>query len=296
MPLLSDMNSERQEKICLITGASRGLGKALAEHFWRRRWNLVLVARKQQALDEVACFLGEKSDQTVHTIVADLAQPNQIEQLVETAKSLVPRLDALINNAGIQGAVGPVWKNDWDAWLETLQVDLLAPVGLCRLIAPWMTETGGGSIISLSGGGATGPRANFSAYATAKAGLVRFSETLAEELKPYNIRVNCIAPGAMGTAMLEEVVAKGEVAAGKKEYEIALRILRESDASILRSAELCHFLASDASKEITGKLISAMWDPWTLFPEHLDELNKTDIYTLRRIVPKDRGKSWGNDK
>ena len=283
-----------EEQYCLITGASRGLGKALAEYFWQRGWSLILLARGQQVLSEVVRSLGEREGQSSHTIAADLAKSGEIERIVETAKSLVPRLDALINNAGIQGAVGPVWDNDWNEWLDTLRVDLLAPVALCRLIAPWMIENGGGSIISLSGGGATGPRANFSAYATAKAGLVRFSETLAEELKPHNIRVNCIAPGAMSTAMLEDVVAKGEVAAGKKEYEISVRVLREGEASMQRVAELCYFLASAASNGITGKLISAVWDNWGHWPEHLDELNSSDAYTLRRVAGRDRGFIWGD--
>lgn len=283
-----------QNKYCLITGATRGLGKALAEHFWQQGWSLVMVARKQQALSEVVRFLGDRDSQSLHTIVADLAQQGEIERIVETAKSLVPRLDALINNAGIQGAVGPLWENEWNEWLATIKIDLLAPVELCRHIVPWMIENSGGSIISLSGGGATGPRANFSAYATAKSGLVRFSETLAEELKPHNIRVNCIAPGAMGTAMLESVVAKGEAAAGKKEYEIAMRVLREGGASMKRVAELCLFLASDAGKGITGKLISAVWDNWERWPEHIDEMNLSDVYTLRRITGRDRGFSWGD--
>ena len=283
-----------EERYCLITGASRGLGKALAEHFWQQGWSLILLARGQPVLREVLRALGKRAGQSLHMIIADLARPEEIERVGETAKSLVPRLDALINNAGIQGAVGPTWENDWNEWLDTLRIDLLAPVGLCRLIAPWMIVNGGGSILSLSGGGATGPRANFSAYATAKTGLVRFSETLAEELKPHNVRVNCIAPGVMSTAMLEEVIAKGESAAGKREYEIAARVLREGGASMHRVAELCHFLASDAARGITGKLISAVWDNWEHWPEHIDELRASDVYTLRRIAGRDRGYSWGD--
>jgi NAD(P)-dependent dehydrogenase (short-subunit alcohol dehydrogenase family) len=283
-----------EERYCLITGASRGLGKVLAKHFWQRGWNLILLARSQQVLSEVVHSLGERSRQSLHAIVANLAHPEEIERVVETAKSLVPRLDTLINNAGIQGSVGPVWENDWKEWLETLHVDLIAPVELCRRIVPWMIGNGSGSIISLSGGGATGPRVNFSAYATAKTGLVRFSETLAEELKPHNIRVNCIAPGAMGTAMMEEVIAKGEAATGKQEYENAVRILRQGGASMQQVAELCHFLASDASRGITGKLVSAVWDDWEHWPEHIDELRTSDVYTLRRITGRDRGFSCGD--
>lgn len=114
-------------KYCLITGASRGLGKVLAGHFWKQGWSLIMLARGQHALVEVFHFLGERAGQSLHMIVADLAQPRESERVVETAKSLVPRLDALINNAGIQGAVGRAWKNDWDEWLETVRVNLLAP-------------------------------------------------------------------------------------------------------------------------------------------------------------------------
>lgn len=283
-----------EKRYCLITGASRGLGRALANHFWQRGWSLILLARRQDALKEVAGCLGERSGQCLHTIGADLARPAEIERVVETARSLASRLDVLINNAAVQGSVGPLWENDWGEWLEALQVDLLAPVELCRLIAPWMINNGGGSIINLSGGGATGPRANFSAYATAKAGLVRFSETLAEELKLHHVRVNCIAPGAMNTDMLKEVIAKGRVTAGEKEHQIAARVLREGEASMQRVAELCHFLASDDARGITGKLVSAVWDNWERWPEHVDELNTSDAYTLRRIAGRDRGFTWGD--
>ncbi len=285
---------KKNSNYCLITGASRGLGKVLAEHFWDQGWNLILLARDQQALNAISHNLGKRPNQNVHTVVADLSQLGEVKRIASQIELLAPEIDTLINNAGTQGPIGPSWENDWAEWQKTLQVNLIAPVELCRLIAPCMITRGGGSIINLSGGGATGPRANFSAYATAKAALVRFSETLADELKIYAIRVNCIAPGAMKTSMLEEIVAKGETVSGKKEYDIAVRVLREGGASLHNVAELCCFLASPESEGITGKLISAVWDHWQSFPEHKEDLQKTDIYTLRRIVPKDRGMGWGD--
>jgi 3-oxoacyl-[acyl-carrier protein] reductase len=238
--------------------------------------------------------LGVRETQTAQVIPADLAQMEAAHGVIETVRNRIPKLDALINNAAIQGPSGLLQENNWRAWQETIQVDLLSPVALCRGIAPWMIETGGGSIINLSGGGAAGVRARFSAYATAKAGLVRFSETLAEELRTHRVRVNCVAPGIMATTMLEEIVAVGEALAGKWEYETALRTLREGSDSIQRAVELILFLASDASKGITGKLISAVWDNWAAWPQHLDELNTSDGYTLRRVVGKDRGFPWGD--
>lgn len=184
-------------------------------------------------------------------------------------------------------------ENDLSAWQQTLQVNLLAPVALCQGLIPLMKRPGGASIINLSGGGATGPRANFSAYATAKAGLVRFSDTLAEELKGDGIRVNCIAPGAMKTAMLQEVLQKGD-AAGTREASLASEVFAKGGASMDRVADLALFLASDASKGISGKLISAVWDKWEQWPQHRDDLSQSDVYTLRRIAGRDRGFEWGD--
>jgi 3-oxoacyl-[acyl-carrier protein] reductase len=281
-------------KFALITGASKGLGEFLAQRFWDAGFNLCLVARNKVGLERIAHSLAERKGQQIIHLVCDLGDPALIVELAAKVRACLPRLDVLVNNAAIHGPVGPLWENDFSMWQQAIQVDLLAPVALCRAFVPWMGETGGSSIINLSGGGATGPRANFSAYGTAKAALVRFSETLAEETKPLGIRVNCIAPGAMKTAMLGEVLEKGAGAAGEREFAIANKVFEEGGASMDRVADLALFLASDASKGVTGKLISAVWDDWEHWPEHLDELSSSDVYTLRRIAGRDRGFTWGD--
>jgi 3-oxoacyl-[acyl-carrier protein] reductase len=224
----------------------------------------------------------------------DLADHDCAERIVSAALASWPRVDVLINNAAIQGPIGPLVRNDWAAWVTTLQVNLITPTALCRQVVPWMTTQGSGSIINISGGGATAARPNYSAYATAKAGLVRLSETLAEELRPHGVRVNCVAPGAMATDMLGATAESGPDVAGAKEYEVATRVLRDGETAMRRATSLCLFLASPASSGVTGKLISAVWDPWEHLQEHRADLDGSDIYTLRRIVPKDRGKDWGD--
>ena len=281
-------------KYALITGSSNGLGAFLASRFWDSGFNLCLVARSEERLEKVARALPERKGQQIICLACDLANPELVVELADKVRACLPRLDVLVNNAAIHGPMGPLWKNDFSMWQQVIQVDLLAPVALCRAFVPWMKETGGGSIINLSGGGATCPRANFSAYATAKAGLVRFSETLAEETKPFGIRVNCIAPGAMKTDMLGEILKKGAGAAGDREFAIASKVFAEGGASMERVADLALFLATDASKGITGKLISAVWDDWEHWPEHLHELSSSDVYTLRRITGRDRGFTWGD--
>lgn len=257
--------------------------------------NLVLLGRHSDALSHEAAGLGKRTGQQIITFAVDLAESDAAEKVVRFVDSNAPHLDMLINNAAIQGPIGPVWTNDWSEWLQALQVNLISPIALCKAVAPLMIRQGRGSIINLSGGGATNPRPNFTAYATAKAGLVRFSETLAQELLPHNVRVNCIAPGAMNTAMLRRVIEHGPEVCGPKEHEAAQEIQRTGGASMQEVAALCMFLMSDAARGITGKLISAVWDPWQTLDSHIDELNGTDIYTLRRIVPVDRGKTWGDD-
>ncbi len=288
------MNDILAGKRVLITGASRGLGREIAHAMWCAGATLLLAARSAEALRELATELaaGARGGQQVATVAVDLASPADVARLVEHARRTWDRLDVLVNNAAIVGPIGRAWENDWQAWQTALQVNLLAPVELCRALVPWMIKRGGGRIVNLSGGGATSPRPSFSAYATSKAALVRFSEVLAEEVQDANIQVNCIAPGAMNTAMNQAVLAAGPDKVGAVEYERARTLADKNGPLPAQAADLAVFLASPASDRITGKLISAVWDPWRNLGEHAHELQRSDIYTLRRIVPGDRGLKW----
>lgn len=280
-------------RIALITGASRGLGAHLATKFWHADWSLVLVARDERALKNSCVTFEKRPSQTLELISCDLASIDQIKKLSFFLKEKYRSLDLLINNAAIQGPIGLLEQNDFDEWSEALKINLLAPVLLCKELIPLLNEGSNASIINVSGGGATGPRPCFSSYASSKAALVRFSETIADELRSQNIRVNCIAPGAMKTNMLEEVLASpGNVS--ERELELAKKVFSEGGASMDRVADLMLFLASGSGKGITGKLISAAWDNWEEWPNHISELNKTDVFTLRRIVGRDRNIDWGD--
>lgn len=281
------------EKFVLITGASKGLGKLLAQYLAHLGYNLCLISRNEVLLRKLTAKLSSETGRQVIPIVCDLSDQKAVEKLIPSVKSSVPSLETLINNAAIHGPIGKVWENNWKLWQEVIQVNLLAPVFLCRACIPLMQETGG-SIINISGGGATSPRPNFSAYATAKAGLVRFSETLAAEVNHFGIRVNCISPGPMKTALLSEVVEQGENASGQKEFDLAEEVLKNGGTDMNRVADLIFFLISEQGSKVTGKLISAVWDDWKMWQQHLDELNFSDVYTLRRITGRDRGFDWGD--
>jgi 3-oxoacyl-[acyl-carrier protein] reductase len=288
------MDSGRlSKKTCLVTGASRGLGRAIARRFWNEGASVVLTARDTASLTTLVAELGAREGQSAVVLPMDLTDAQSTRSLVPRAKALgVARLDVLVNNAGVIGPIGRAWENQPDEWSAAVTANLVAPALICGAAVPWMAEARRGKIINLSGGGSTGPRPAFSAYAAGKAGLVRFSETLAEEVKGLGIDVNCVAPGAMGTDMLAAVDRAGAEAAGEKELAAARKALAGGDKTMAAAVELVVFLASDASDGVTGKLISAVWDNWRDFPARADELRGSDVFTLRRIAGRDRGLPW----
>jgi 3-oxoacyl-[acyl-carrier protein] reductase len=275
----------------IITGANRGLGRVLAEHFVRAGASVLITARDAELLEDVRRELASLAtgSQKVLALAGDVADQKTADSLVATAIAELSNFCILLNNAAIHGAKGVLEESDWDQWVETIQINLLAPVYLQRLVIPHFKKGGYGKIINLSGGGATSPMPRVSAYAASKAALVRTTETLAVELKDSHIDVNAIAPGAMNTRMLDEVLNAGPEVVGEEMYRKSLKQRDDGGAPPEKAAALAIFLASSASDGITGRLISAVWDDWQNLPAKREQLAKSDVFTLRRIVPEDRG-------
>ena len=278
----------------IITGASQGLGRVIAEHFVRAGASVLLTARDQTLLaharDEIA--KSAKQGQRVLMQVADVSDPRSCESVVAQARQELADLTVLVNNAGVYGPKGPLEEVDWDEWTKAIEINLFGAVYMSRCAIPLFKARRYGKIINLSGGGATNPLPRISAYAASKAGVVRMTDTLAEELKEWRIDVNAIAPGALNTRLLDEVIAAGPEKTGKAFYERSLKQRKEGGAPLEKGASLAVFLASAASDGITGRLLSAVWDDWRTLPDKRDQLAAGDVYTLRRIVPKDRGMDW----
>jgi 3-oxoacyl-[acyl-carrier protein] reductase len=293
MPLTMDA-SAFCGKTVLVTGASRGLGEDISEAFWRHGANVFLVARSGELLSALCARLvgARQNAQRAAHLAIDLSVSDAPGLIFDVLQSFTGRIDVLVNNAAIIGPIGSLDGNDWTGWKTAIEVNLLAPAALCRLAIPQMKSQGGGAIVNLSGGGATSPRPFFSAYAAAKAGLVRLTEIIAAETGRYGIRANAIAPGAMNTEMHGAVLRAGPALAGETEYRKALEQAEHGGVPFATAAELAVFLASDAAAGINGKLISAVWDPWKDLASHAAELAKSDVYTLRRIVPEDRNFLW----
>jgi len=280
-------------KTCLVTGASKGLGYRIARRFWSDGANLVLAVRDPQSVSTLVADMDRLANQFSVTVPLDLADLDSARTLLQrTNERGIGRIDVLVNNAAVLGPIGKAWETSSKDWEAAITADLTAPAIICNSIVPLMSRFAGGKIINLSGGGASGPRSNFSAYAAAKSGLVRFSETLAEEVRELGISVNCVAPGPLGTDMLGAIEKAGAKTAGDKEYIAAQRARETGEAAMNAAVELIVFLASHHSDGVTGKLISAVWDNWQEFPQHLQDIAGSDVYTLRRITGRDRGIAW----
>jgi NAD(P)-dependent dehydrogenase (short-subunit alcohol dehydrogenase family) len=278
----------------LITGGSQGLGRVIAEHFLREGANVVICARNAKELRATRGELAAKfSAQKVCARVCDVSDEKQVSGLVAFALRELGSLQALVLNAGIYGPMGPTESVSLDEWRQAMEINLFGVLLPCRAVVPHFKKAGRGKIVVLSGGGATNPLPNISAYAASKAAAVRLMETLAEELREFQVDVNAIAPGALATRLVDEVLAAGPERVGAAFYEKNKQWKEKGATPLELGASLAVYLASGESDGITGKLISAQWDPWEHLHEFKNDLN-SDIYTLRRIVPKDRGKDWGN--
>ena len=279
----------------VITGASLGFGASIAETLLREGANVLLCARGAAALEETAARLRATaaSGQIVAARPCDVTDDADVEALAAEAFRLFGEVHAIVNNAGIYGPLGPIEDVDWDHWKETITSNLIGTVGVSRAFVPHMKARRYGKIVNISGGGATSPLPRISAYAASKAAVVRFTETLAEELKDFGIDVNAVAPGVLDTRLTRQLLDAGAETVGKELYSRIGSMAADGQTSLEKGSALCAYLCSPESDGISGKLIAALWDPWPTLAEHKDDLTGSDIYTLRRILPKDRGRGWG---
>jgi 3-oxoacyl-[acyl-carrier protein] reductase len=277
----------------LVTGGSQGFGRYIVEAFLAEGANVLFCARTAADVARAGTELAAQfpGGPKLKGVVADIADPASVSALFAAAASFLGPLDAVVNNAGQYGPIGPTEEIPWAEWLQTVNINLSGTLLVSREAIRVMKPRGHGKIVVISGGGATNPMPRFAAYAATKAAVVRLTETLAEELREFHIDVNAVAPGALQTRLMAQVLAAGPEKAGPDFYAQNQKWAEHGAVDPRLGAALCVFLASRESDGITGKLISARWDPWRDFPRRRDQL-RNDIYTLRRIVPEDRGQKW----
>jgi len=287
-----------ENKVVLITGASKGIGFEVSKSFLKHGSNLVICSSNSKRIKESFKKLVKlkKKNQMLFYLKIDISSENQVKKLVNFTLKKFKKIDVLINNAGIYGPKGLIENVNWGDWIKTIRVNLFGSVLLCKEVIPHFKKLNRGKIIQLSGGGAASPLPRISGYAVSKAGITRFVENLSEELKDYNIDINAVAPGAINTNMLDEVLRASPKKIGTYYYKKALKQKKLGGSSYKSCTDLILFLASNYSNGIKGKLISALWDDWANFPKYRNKLYNSDLFTLRRVTSKDRGINWGHSK
>lgn len=285
-------------KRAFISGGTRGLGLAIAKSFLSAGADVAFCGRNSVEVVKVEGELKSshphKGQQEIVGLTADIADIAQVKTLKTEIKKKFGDIDILVCNAGVLGPMNQFLANDLDEWISAFSINLLGSIFLVHEFLPQMLVNGKGKIIQLSGGGAANPMPGLSSYAASKAGVIRFIETLAEEYKDSGVDINAVAPGMLKTRMLNEMIEAGPNSVGLKLYNNSVAKAADEIDSTKKACGLINFLASDVSDGITGKLISAEWDKWVEWPQHIRELRDSDLYTLRRITGRDRGQAWGD--
>ena len=272
--------AELEGKTALITGAGRGIGQAIALAYAREGARLSLGARSVSELEETADEC-RKLDAEVLITPTDVTDVSQVESLIGATVERYSAIDILVNNAGIAGPVGVLQDNDLDAWINTVQINLIGVYLCCRAVVPVMKRQNAGRIVNLSGAGAANAWANMSAYCSSKAAVVRLTEVLALELADTKITVNALGPGSVHTRMWDEMTEDAAKAGADLIHEVGLRVTSGGGASIDRCADLAVWLAGSGADGLSGRIISAFNDDFESLTPRIPEIMASDLYTMR---------------
>jgi 3-oxoacyl-[acyl-carrier protein] reductase len=260
----------------LVTGGSKGIGRAVAGALAERGWRVVLVARDEPALVKARSELPGAGHEAVVLDVAD----------EDAWDALAPRLrdiQGIVCAAGVLDPIGPVGSYAVADFRRALDVNVLGTLLAIRACLPGLRASRG-SVVTFSGGGATAPLPRFDAYAASKAAVVRLSENIAVELAREGVRVNCVAPGFVATDIHRSTLTAGPELAGSDYYERTRAELQRGGAPASEAAELvCLLLEGDPDASFTGKLISAQWDAWREPTFRRRLADEPDLATLRRV-------------
>lgn len=274
------LKTELTGKVCLIAGASGTIGRAVAECFQERGARLALTYLAHQP--RAGLRSEDHRDEKILQLPMDIRCRQQIECTVQRVLNHFGQIHVLVNCSGVIGPIGSTSTVSIEEWVSAFETNMIGSFYLTRAVLAPMLANSKGKIVHFSGGGAAYGRPFFTAYGASKAALVRFSESLAEELTGSNIDVNTIAPGPVNSRMWDQMRAAGEEG-GTRTLEEIRKMEESGGVPAQRAAELAAFLASERSNGLTGRLISAVHDNWETFDRDIANLIHSEAGTLRRV-------------
>lgn len=268
-----------QDRVAVITGAGRGIGRAMALAYAAEGARVALVSRSREQLEEVAAEIREAGGSAL-PVVADVTDRGQVEECVRRVEAKLGAVDVLVNNAGSFYAIGPMWEVDADQWWTDVTINLNGVFLCCQAVVRGMVERGQGRVINVIGGGTGNPFAFGSGYASSKAAVMRLTECLAQELSECAVPVAAFAmgPGLVRTTLTEYQLHSPE---GRKWMPRIERMFAEGvNVPPTRAAALAVALASGRFDRLTGRCFSINDDLDALL-ERQDEIIRKDQKTLR---------------
>ena len=277
-----------KKKNIIITGANQGLGLEMAKHFYKLGANIIICARNNEKLKNVKKILKKNKAQIIIIEKCDVSKFKQVDLFFDRIIKKIKKIDILINNAGIYGPKGEIEDLSWKDFKKTFEINLFGSIYLIKKVIPHFKKYNKGKIVQMSGGGAASPLPYFSAYATSKAGIVRFIENISKELESYKIDINAVAPGPINTRMLDEVLSENPETVGKAFYNKSVIQKKNGGTDIKKILDCVEFLCHKKSNGISGKLVSVLWDNWKKFYNYKKILRNTDLGNMRRITGRER--------
>lgn len=271
-----------ESKNIIVTGGSLGIGLAVSKKIASEGGTIIMIARNTNDLIIATNKLKKTYNSEHYYYSADVSNILEIGLFKKYIENKFEKIHGLVNCAGIYGPIGKTTTIDTNDFLNTIKINLMGTIYMCSMFAN-LNSIDKRKIVNFSGGGAATPFANYSAYATSKTAIVRLTENLSIELAENNIDINCIAPGFVITRLHDNTLKAGPDNAGKNFFENTKKQIENGSVPPEKAADLTSFLLSDESNGITGKFISAPWDPWQ--EENFQKLLREDkdFATLRRI-------------
>ena len=241
-----------KKKNIIITGANQGLGLEMAKHFYKLGANIIICARNNEKLKNVKKILKKNKAQIIIIEKCDVSKFKQVDLFFDRIIKKIKKIDILINNAGIYGPKGEIEDLSWKDFKKTFEINLFGSIYLIKKVIPHFKKYNKGKIVQMSGGGAASPLPYFSAYATSKAGIVRFIENISKELESYKIDINAVAPGPVWNELLERAHAGRDKEEMQEYYRESQPMKFLGDSSDVANGIL--YLASDAARYVTGTI------------------------------------------
>jgi 2-hydroxycyclohexanecarboxyl-CoA dehydrogenase len=245
------MTPEARRRVALVTGAARGIGRAIAETLAAEGWAVAIADLDESAAVETAAAIGATADEPTVGVAVDIADTASVRAMVDRVETVLGPIDGLVNNAGVD-VIKPFVDSTEAEWDRIIAVNLKGTIACCRAVLDGMLERGAGRIVSIASDAGRVGSTGEAVYSATKGGVIAFSKALAREVARSGITVNCVCPGPTETALLGQVAAYSE----KLYAGLARAIPLGRTAQPRDIAPAVAFLLSDAAGYVTGQTLS----------------------------------------